>query len=294
MTWQFVGNIAGQPADTTEVEGLRKDVTVLTDECAFLRKCVLDQMETVKSLSGEIRELRETSSQVQVLPTITPVVDTEAIVKAVIETVEATLAVEMKANKEAVESMVLRAVSDLPKPKDGIGILGALIDREGHLVVTLSDGVTKELGVVIGQPGRDVDMAAVADLVKREIASWPRPKDGLDGFGFDDLDLEHDGERTVTLRFTKGERTKSWPITFPVDIYRGVWEPEKSYERGDTVTFGGNHYIAKKATSQKPGETPDGVKDWQLAVPKGRVGREGPQGAPGKDGKDFKGEPWRR
>lgn len=37
--------------------------------------------------------------------------------------------------------------------EDGVGIAGALIDRTGALVLTLSDGSTRELGQVVGRDG---------------------------------------------------------------------------------------------------------------------------------------------
>jgi hypothetical protein len=106
-------------------------------------------------------------------------------------------------------------------------------------------------------------------------------KDGLDGFGFDDLDVVHDGERTVTFTFTKGERVKTFPIVFDVPLFRGVFTEGKSYESGDMVQFGGNMYYAQRATTQKPAENGDGAKDWKLAVRRGREGKEGPRGISG-------------
>lgn len=113
-------------------------------------------------------------------------------------------------------------------------------------------------------------------------------KDGVDGFGFDDLDVVHDGERTVTFTFTKGERVKTFPIVFNVPLFRGVFAEGKSYACGDFVQFGGNMYYAQRATTQKPAEHGDGAKDWKLAVRRGRDGKEGPRGIPGSDGKPGK------
>lgn len=41
------------------------------------------------------------------------------------------------------------------KGETGVGLAGALIDRSGVLVLTLSDGTTRDLGVVVGKDGRD-------------------------------------------------------------------------------------------------------------------------------------------
>jgi len=136
--------------------------------------------------------------------------------------------------------------------KDGIGLAGALIDRAGELVVTLTNGETRNLGPVVGKDGEP-------------------GKPGLDGFGFDDLEATYDGEKTVTLKFTKGERVKEFAFTLPVVIDRGIYTEGKTYSAGDGATWGGSFWIAQKDTSTKPGEG----GDWRLAVKKGRDGRDG-------------------
>jgi integrin beta 3 len=95
---------------------------------------------------------------------------------------------------------------------------------------------------------------------------------GKDGLGFDDLTVEHDGERTVILRFARGDLVKEFPVVFPVPIYRDVYRPEKAYVRGDVVTFGGSMWHCNAATEEKPG---DGSTAWTLAAKRGRDGRDG-------------------
>lgn len=107
--------------------------------------------------------------------------------------------------------------------------------------------------------------------------------DGKDGLGFDDLTVTHDGERLVTLEFSCGDRVKSFPIVFPVVLYRGVYTSGKQYEVGDSVTYAGSTWIAKQATHEKPG---DGATGWQLAVKVGRDGKPGAPGLKGLDGQD--------
>jgi len=154
-----------------------------------------------------------------------------------------------------IASEVEKRVKELPTPKDGkdgVGLAGAIIDRAGELVVTLTNGETRNLGPVVGKDGAP-------------------GKDGADGFGFDDLDASYDGEKTVTLKFTKGERVKEFAFTLPVVIDRGIFSEGKTYVAGDGVTWGGSFWIAQKDTSSKPGEG----GDWRLSVKKGRDGRDG-------------------
>lgn len=90
---------------------------------------------------------------------------------------------------------------------------------------------------------------------------------GVDGLGFDDLSIDFDGDRTVTLKFQRGDAVKEFPLVLPILLDRGVYQDGSSYQRGDGVTFGGSLWVAQKDTSSKPGgENPD----WRLAVKKGR------------------------
>lgn len=147
------------------------------------------------------------------------------------------------------------------KGADGIGLAGALIDRDGNLVVTLTNGEAKNLGVVVGKdgtPGED-------------------GKPGRDGFGFDDMTLDYDGERTFTFLFQRGGHIEERRFVVPVVLDRGVYRPETDYAKGDAVTYGGSVWIAQSDTKAKP----DGSSDWRLAVKKGRDGKDGAMKAAG-------------
>ena len=167
------------------------------------------------------------------------------------------------------------AVAALPPPqagRDGIGVVGALIDRDGRLILTTSDGATKDCGVVVGAPGRNVDPADVAELVTKELAAWPRPKDGkdgADGLGFDGADLVFDEATGYAFTVTAGERSKSWPVPWP--DYRGVWK-YGAYQKGWSCTKDGNLFIALEPTGagDQPGQSPK----WRLAVRRGQDGKD--------------------
>ncbi len=140
-----------------------------------------------------------------------------------------------------------------------------------------------------GVPGRDgrdgkdgADGKAGADgLHGKDGSHGLNGKDGADGLGFDDLGVAHDGERLVTLTFTRGEQVKTFPLTFPVQIHRGVYQVGHTYAKGDGVTWGGSAWVAREATSEKPG---DGATAWQMAVRAGREGKEGKVGPAGPAG----------
>ncbi|MFD1199575.1 hypothetical protein ACFQ3K_14810 [Brucella gallinifaecis] len=159
-----------------------------------------------------------------------------------------------------IRSEVEKRVSELPKPKDGkdgrdgLDVKDLFRGEGGVLIATMSDGRVKELGQFVGKDGEN---------------GLPG-KDGSDGVGFDDLSVDYDGEKTVILRFTKGENVKEFPLVLPVVIDRGVFSEGKTYSPGDGVTWGGSFWIAQEET----GEKPDTAKGWRLAVKKGRDGKD--------------------
>lgn len=146
----------------------------------------------------------------------------------------------------------LRAIEARPAPKDGqdgVGVAGAVIDRDGQLVLTLSNGTTCKLGVVAAKDGERGDP----------------------GFGLDDFEaeLQPDG-RTLQMRFVRGEAVESHELKFPVMIYRGVFKEGQTYERGDTVTWAGSLWHCDEPTADRPeGE----AKAWTLAAKRGRDGK---------------------
>jgi hypothetical protein len=163
---------------------------------------------------------------------------------------------------------VQKAVAAIPAPKNGIDALVAMIDREGNLVFTMSDGSVKTVGQVVGKNGDDVDMKAVETRVKELFDAWPKPKDGL---GFDDLDVTYDGERTFKLKFARPGDVREFEFSIPVAIYRGVFKDGDAYKQGDTVTWGGHLYHCDTDTTDKP----DGEQRcWTLAVRRGRDGKD--------------------
>ncbi len=180
-----------------------------------------------------------------------------------------------------IASEVQKAVAALPVPKDGkdgkdgVGLTGAFQSREGTLIITLSDGTTKDVGLVVG---RDVDMVEVTRQIREAIAAIPVPKDGRDGVGFDDLEMVEDDRGRPILRFVRGE----WTREFRVDgTYCGIWKDGEAYLKGDRVTWGGSLFIARQDTTDKPETTPA----WQLAVKHGKTGNPGPVGEKGLDGR---------
>jgi hypothetical protein len=111
----------------------------------------------------------------------------------------------------------------------------------------------------------------IAVLETRAPIPGPPGRDGTDGLGFDDLRVEHDGERELALIFARGEASRRFPARFPIPIYRGVYVPGARYARGDVVSWAGSTWIAEEETDARPSE-----QGWTLMVKKGRDGRDAP------------------
>lgn len=143
------------------------------------------------------------------------------------------------------------------------------------------------------EPGRD-GQPGVPGRDGKDGASGSHGKDGapgvdgLDGIGFDDLEFEYDGERTLTLVFVRGDLRKEFSFKIPAPMDRGPFKEGSSYETGDLVSFGGSMFIAQRDTTTKP-ET---SADWRLCVKRGRDGRDGKDGKQGERGLAGKDGKW--
>lgn len=201
------------------------------------------------------------------------------------------------ADPAEVRSMVEALVAALPAPKDGErgekgdpgergapgepgpagpageagppgtdgrdGAPGASVTLE-EVMPTLEAGMTKWLA--------EVERRAV-DQVQRAIDAIPRPRDGVDGLGIEDMAVEDDGDGNVTIRFSRGEVSREFLIRLPRFKDCGVFR-EGTYRQGDGVTFGGSLWLAQK--DDPPGKPGDPDSGWRLAVKKGRDGRDAP------------------
>lgn len=204
----------------------------------------------------------------------------------------------MNALEKRVEEMSAQIEKLLSQPQP-VSVKSILIDRENHLIVTFSNGDASDLGLVVGKNGEDgnpgidglgvkglfrgeggVLVATMSDGTVKELGQFVgkdgengKPgKDGTDGVGFDDLSVGYDGEKTVTLSFSKGDQIKEFSFVLPVVIDRGVFTEGKEYQPGDGVTWAGSFWIAQNNTSDKPDSY---IKSWRLAVKKGRDGKDG-------------------
>lgn len=197
-------------------EAIRKAVEPLQAEIAALKNQLTQKPDFTQAIADEVK------SQVSQLPSPEPAksltaADIEPMVRAEVE----------------------KAVAAIPPAKDGAGAAGAMIDRDGNLILTMTNGEVKNLGPVVGKNGADLS----------------------------EVTFEYDGERTLTIKGKGGEITKRLPIPMDKGYYRDGMGP---CEKGDIVTHDGTAWIALKDTNTRPG--PDAKEDWRLFARKGRDG----------------------
>lgn len=156
----------------------------------------------------------------------------------------------------------------------GVGLAGALIDRNGELLLTMTNGEVHGLGPVVGRDGEAGKDGAAG-------------KDGRDGLGFDDLEVTQENVRNFAFRFKRGDQVKSFDFELPVMLYAGVFKDGNQYQAGDTVTCNGSLWHCNVPTIERPGEP---GHDWTLIAKRGRDGKNGDKGSkgdPGANGKSW-------
>lgn len=157
---------------------------------------------------------------------------------------------DMEAIGKMIADGIAKAVSELPpaeKGDAGVGLAGAMIDRDGNLVVTTSDGTAHNLGLVVGKDGKPGET-----------------------FTLDDFDIEQTDERTLEFKFLRGNTMHIFELEFPVPIFREAYKEGREYRKGDMVVWGGSLWATTKDTTAKP-DTPD--SGWMIAARKGRDGK---------------------
>lgn len=154
---------------------------------------------------------------------------------------------------EQLAKQVSKYMSDNPviaeKGDQGTGLVDAMIDRTGNLVLTMTDGRMKELGLVVGKDGNP-------------------GKDGADGLCFDDLTVSFDGD-AIVHEYQRGE--KSLTQRFPINVMKhiGFWRAGMEAKSGNVTTHNGCSWLCLKDTSEVPSYE---SKDWILSARKGRDG----------------------
>ncbi|CAN7677803.1 hypothetical protein LJR039_005414 [Pseudorhodoferax sp. LjRoot39] len=151
---------------------------------------------------------------------------------------------------EAVKAIPVPAPGkDGENGKDGVGLAGAMIDRAGELLVTLTNGTVKSLGPVVGKDG----------------------KDGTDGISLDAFEMEYlEESHEVRIKAACAGRTKE--VRFPAGGIRpaGYWRDGGTAKACEAWVHNGSTWYAKRDTTAKPDT---GSDDWIVGARKGRDGQ---------------------
>lgn len=86
--------------------------------------------------------------------------------------------------------------------------------------------------------------------------------------GIADIEFVQTGDRNFSVKsiLSNGE-TKEIPFALQNTIYKGVYQEDMAYEKGDFITWGGNIWHCNEPTDLRPKE---GIDQWTLAVKRGR------------------------
>jgi hypothetical protein len=134
---------------------------------------------------------------------------------------------------------------------DGVGAAGAMIDRDGCLILTTTKGEAIKLGNVVG-------------------------KDGRDGLSVESLDRTYCPDtHEVVERWVAAGQTKE--LRYPAGGIRhgGYWREGVRARAAETWTHASVAWIAKRDTNDKPSRE---SADWEIFANKGRDGTDGKNG----------------
>jgi len=107
------------------------------------------------------------------------------------------------------------------------------------------------------------DSSPMTDTIEK--AGWEVIVEGLS-----DLEMTQPDERTLLVRavMTSGKAIE-YSASYPLMLYREIYQPKKQYQRGDVVTWSGSSWHCQKDTQSQPGID----SDWKLMVREGRAAR---------------------
>lgn len=127
----------------------------------------------------------------------------------------------------------------------GRGVQSALIDRDGELVLAMTDGSTQKLGRVVGR----------------------------DGLSLESRELEYCGAtHEIIERWTVAGAKREFRYPAGGIRDRGYWHEGMQVRAGEAVTHGGTLWIALCDTKAKPCH--ENKADWRVGARRGRDAKE--------------------
>jgi len=194
-----------------------------------------------------------------------PLPDIESMVKAAVDNIEIVIPepLPLPDFKPMVDDAVNKAVSELAMPEPG----KKGDDGRDALQIEVMPEIDTSKSYPRGTYALHNGGLWRAYQKTAGLSGWECVVNGLNDIS---VNLENDRIFTFNLSQSNGEvQTKTFSL--PVMIYRDVYQPGRTYQEGDCVTFGGSIWHCYKATSDRPNEA--GSSGWKLAVKRGRDGR---------------------
>jgi hypothetical protein len=153
--------------------------------------------------------------------------------------------------------------------KDARGI-ASVETRDGRLILRFTDNTEQDVGRIVGEKGEPGERGA--DGIGKEgtpgkdgaPSTIPGPKGDTGERGADGIATR---EEIVSI---VEERVGEIQVRTFADVYQGVYENGRLYERGLLTTWGGSLWLSQAETRSKPGES----ADWKLVVKKGADGKK--------------------
>lgn len=219
---------------------LQKDIIALRDENLALKK----QLSELPDIQAIIEERMSAAVAAIPAPTNGKDCDMDAVMLAVKELVAAIPAPQDgKDGRDGKDGEKGIDGKDGEKGADGTGMAGAILDRDGCLQITLTNGEVKNLGVVVGKDG----------------------KDGLslESFTMELLEETHE----ICVKASCAGRTQE--LRYPAGGIRaaGYWREGTKAKAGEAWVHDGSTWYAKTDTQAKPATSSE---DWLLGARKGR------------------------
>lgn len=274
-------------ATAEELDALRKGMTEAAEaadaaDAAHKIDITALRSETQEAI-GELREAARASAEAlcEQLAQLSASVGTqiEALREAMAEHVAEVLRDRLAAFPTAEQVAALVPTAEqvaalVPRPADGKSVaredVQAMVEEVARgFALPTAESIAEALDAKhVARWALDFERRA-QDVLQRAVDRMPKPRDGEDGLGFDDIEFEYDGKRTWTIAVQRGERRKAQSFKVPAMMYQKIFSETALYDQGDVVTWAGSAWVALK---DAPQGTPGRSHDWQLLVKKGRDG----------------------
>lgn len=232
---------------------IRKAVEPLQKEIADLKAKLAEKPDFAKAIADEVK------GQVALIeaPKDGKDCDMEAVKTMIDDAVKAIPVINGKDGVDGKDGLNGKDGERGEKGADGLGLAGAMIDRDGALQITLTNGEVKSLGAVAGKDGTN----------------------GVDGIGFESFEMEYLPEsHEISVKASAAGRVKE--LRHPAGGIRpgNYWREGTKAKAAEAWVHDGSLWIATKDTNTKPDAA---GSDWIIAARKGRDGERGQKGLDG-------------